>query len=199
MKYKSYKEMNCSMAQALDAIGERWALLILREAFYGRTRFNQFLDGLGISRNILTARLNHLVAEGLLEKRPATETAHAEYVLTEAGRAMRTVILSLIHWGDEFRPHEKGPRLQFVEATTGEAVRKMGIYTESGVEVQPGKIKVVPGPGVKRSVRKSRLKSDQQLSPARTQRAASSQNVSKAKKTARKKTTLKRGISKKSS
>ncbi|MEM7097523.1 MAG: helix-turn-helix domain-containing protein [Pseudomonadota bacterium] len=150
MKYKSYKGMNCSMAQALDAIGERWALLILREAFYGKTRFSQFLEELGIARNILSARLNHLVEEGILEKRPASETAHTEYVLTDSGRALRTVILSLIHWGDEFRPNPDGERFLFLDADSGERVRSMGIYTESGVEVQPGKIKVVAGPGLKR-------------------------------------------------
>ncbi len=146
MKYKSYKTMNCSMALALDAIGERWALLILREAFYGRTRFNQFLDELGISRNILSARLNHLVAEGLLEKRQAAETAHTEYVLTDAGRALRTVLISLFHWGDEYRPSKDGQRFDFVEAQTGEPIRKMGIYTESGAEVAPGMVRVIPGP-----------------------------------------------------
>ena len=147
MKYKSYKSMNCSMAQALDAIGERWALLILREAFYGRTRFSQFLSELGIARNILSARLHHLVAEGLLEKREAVETSHTEYVLTDAGRALRTVILALIHWGDEYRPHPDGARFVFVDADSEEPVRKMGIYTTSGQEVQPGKVKVIPGPG----------------------------------------------------
>ena len=147
MKYKSYKGMNCSMAQALDAIGERWALLILREAFYGKTRFSQFLEELGIARNILSARLNHLVAEGILEKRMAAETSHTEYVLTDAGRALRTVILSLIHWGDEFRPNPDGERFLFLDAETEEPVRKMGIYTQSGEEVKPGYVKVVPGPG----------------------------------------------------
>ena len=151
MKYKSYKGMNCSMAQALDAIGERWALLILREAFYGKTRFNQFLDGLGISRNILSARLNHLVAEGILEKRPAIETSHTEYVLTDAGRALRTVIVSLIHWGDEFRPHPEGQRFDFIDKESGEPIRKMGIYNESGSEVKPGQISVIPGPGLQKT------------------------------------------------
>ena len=136
------------MAQALDAIGERWALLILREAFYGKTRFNQFLEELGIARNILSSRLNHLVEEGILEKRQAAETSHTEYVLTDAGRALRTVILSLIHWGDEFRPNPKGERFQFLDADSEEPVRKMGIYTESGVEVRPGRIKIIPGPGL---------------------------------------------------
>ena len=147
MKYKSYKDMNCSMAQALDAIGERWSLLILREAFYGKTRFNQFLEALGISRNILSARLSHLVEQGLLEKRLASETAHTEYVLTEAGCALRTVIVSLIHWGDEFRPNPKGARNILVERATELPIRPMGIYSESGEEVAKGGIKVVPGPG----------------------------------------------------
>ncbi|MCG8416117.1 MAG: helix-turn-helix transcriptional regulator [Pseudomonadales bacterium] len=149
MKYKSYKDMNCSMAQALDAIGERWALLILREAFYGKTRFNQFLDELGIARNILSARLNHLVAEGILEKRPATETSHTEYVLTDAGRALRTVIISLIHWGDEFRPHPKGPRFVLIDKESDEPIKRMNIYSESGTEVKPGKVSAKPGPGIK--------------------------------------------------
>lgn len=151
MRYKSYKGMNCSMAQALDAIGERWSLLILREAFYGKTRFNQFLDGLGISRNILSARLNHLVAEGILEKRPATETSHTEYVLTDAGRALRTVILSLIHWGDEFRPHPNGQRFTFADRESGEPIGKMSVYTESGSQVKPGQISFTPGPGLKKT------------------------------------------------
>ncbi|MEM7080691.1 MAG: helix-turn-helix domain-containing protein [Pseudomonadota bacterium] len=150
MKYTSYKSMNCSMAQALDAIGERWALLILREAFYGKTRFGQYREALGIARNILSARLNHLVEQGILEKRPAAETAHTEYVLTEAGRALRTVIMALIHWGDEYRPHPKGERLMFADADSGEAIRKMEIYTESGAQVLPGRIEVTPGPGFER-------------------------------------------------
>ena len=139
------------MAQALDAIGERWALLILREAFYGKTRFNQFLEELGISRNILSARLNHLVEEGILEKRPASETSHTEYVLTDAGRALRTVIISLIHWGDEFRPHAKGPRFILMDKEREEPIKKMNIYSESGSEVKPGQVGAIPGPGVKRA------------------------------------------------
>ena len=137
------------MAQALDAIGERWSLLILREAFYGKTRFNQFLEELGISRNILSARLNHLVEQGILEKRQASETSHTEYVLTEAGRSLRTVIISLIHWGDEFRPHPKGQRFVLIDKDTERPIRKMGIYSERGVELEPGKIGVTPGPGSK--------------------------------------------------
>ena len=147
MKYKSFKGMNCSLAQALEAIGERWSLLILREAFYGRTRFSQFLEELGISRNILSSRLNHLVEEGILEKRMATETAHTEYVLTDAGRSLRTVIVSLIQWGDEYRPHPDGLRRELVDRDSGEPLRKMNLYTQGGEEVRPGGVKVISGPG----------------------------------------------------
>lgn len=136
------------MAQALDAIGERWALLILREAFYGKTRFNQFLEELGIARNILSSRLNHLVAEGILEKRPASETSHTEYVLTDAGRALRTVIISLIHWGDKYRPNSKGPRFILTDKESGLPIKKMSIYAENGSEVAMGNIGAIPGPGI---------------------------------------------------
>ncbi|MEM1403423.1 MAG: helix-turn-helix domain-containing protein [Pseudomonadota bacterium] len=151
MKYKSFKGMNCSLAQALEAIGERWSLLILREAFYGRTRFSQFLEELGISRNILTSRLYHLVEQGILEKRMAKETAHTEYVLTEAGRSLRTVIVSLIQWGDEYRPHPDGERLALIDRDSGEPISKMKLLTQSGEEVRPGGIDVIPGPGVSKT------------------------------------------------
>ncbi len=146
MKYKSYKNLNCSVAQALDAVGERWALLILREAFYGATRFNQFANTLGIAKNILSARLSHLVEQGLLQKRPAQETNHTEYVLTDAGRALRTVIVALIQWGDEFRPNPDGTRLFIVEEKTGKPIQKLKIRNEDGNVLGPGELGVRPGP-----------------------------------------------------
>ena len=69
MKYKSFDHMNCSLAQTLNVIGERWTLLILRDAFFGAKRFGQFEKSLGIAKNILTSRINLLVDEGILEKR----------------------------------------------------------------------------------------------------------------------------------
>ncbi|MEM1230531.1 MAG: helix-turn-helix domain-containing protein, partial [Pseudomonadota bacterium] len=86
MKHTSFEHMNCSVAQALTVLGERWALLIIRDAMFGAKRFVQFERSLGIARNVLTSRLNLLVEQGILEKRPGAETNHPEYVLTEAGR-----------------------------------------------------------------------------------------------------------------
>ena len=84
MKLKSFDHMNCSLALTLDVIGERWTLLILREAFFGKKRFEEFQKSLGIARNILSSRLNRLVSEGILEKRPV-EARRFEYVLTQKG------------------------------------------------------------------------------------------------------------------
>jgi DNA-binding HxlR family transcriptional regulator len=85
MKYKAFDHLNCSLAQTLNIVGERWTLLILRDAFFGAKRFGQFERNLGIAKNILAARLGRLVEEGIMEKRDSDEGAHAEYVLTEAG------------------------------------------------------------------------------------------------------------------
>ena len=119
MKYKSYEHMNCSLAQTLNIIGERWTLLILRDAFFGTRRFGQFEKSLGIAKNILTARLNMLVDEGILEKRASDEGAHPEYVLTEAGLELQPVLLSMTHWGDRHRPNPNGDRLVFTDRQTG--------------------------------------------------------------------------------
>ena len=76
MKYKCFADMNCSLAKTLDIVGERWTLLILRDAFFGVKRFVHFERNLGIAKNILTARLNRLVEEGLLEKRASAEKSN---------------------------------------------------------------------------------------------------------------------------
>ena len=78
MKYKKFDEMNCSLAQTLDIVGERWTLLILRDAFFGARKFSQFQTNLGIARNILTTRLARLVDEGIFEKTALTQGGHAD-------------------------------------------------------------------------------------------------------------------------
>ena len=97
MKYKAFDHMNCSLAQTLDIIGERWTLLILRDAFFGAKRFGQFERSLGIAKNILSARLNMLIDEGIMERREATSGAHTEYVLTQKGLDLQPVLLSMTH------------------------------------------------------------------------------------------------------
>jgi len=147
MKAKAYEHLNCSAAQALNVVGERWALLIIRDAMFGARRFVQFERSLGISRNILTERLNTLVEEGLLEKRQTGETRHPEYVLTQAGRDLQPVLLALTHWGDKHRPNPKGPRMVFKDRETGVPIQPMHAITEDGKSLKSSDITAVLGPG----------------------------------------------------
>ena len=119
MKRTSLAAMPCPIARSLDRVGEWWSMLILRDAFAGLTRFDQFQASLGIAPNILARRLNGLVQAGLLERRPYQQrpTRH-EYHLTETGRDFRPVLIALLAWGNRhFAP--EGPRVQWVRAATG--------------------------------------------------------------------------------
>ncbi len=142
--------MNCSLAQTLDVIGERWTLLILRDAFFGIRRFDQFQRDLGIARNILAARLSRLVDEGILERRP-TDDSRNEYVLTDKGLALQPVLLAMTHWGDRYKPNPKGDRVVFVERATGKPIARMDVRSHDGRTLGPREIKAVPGPGLQAS------------------------------------------------
>ena len=107
---RTYRDQSCSVARALELIGERWTLLIVRDALQGITRFDDFLTGIGVSRNVLSVRLNRLVENGILERvRYQERPERFEYVITPAGRTLAPVILSLMHWGDTFLATENGP------------------------------------------------------------------------------------------
>ncbi len=99
----SFADMNCSIAQSLEVIGEWWTLLILRDSFLGVRRFDDFVERLGIARNVLTNRLDTLVDSGVLERRAYDEgRGRYDYVLTEKGRALWPVLTALRQWGDEW-------------------------------------------------------------------------------------------------
>ncbi|MGD9696130.1 MAG: winged helix-turn-helix transcriptional regulator [Thermoleophilia bacterium] len=98
-----YENQDCSIARALEAVGERWTLLIVREALNGTRRFDEFQSRLGIARNVLTARLQRLVEEGILERRPYQEhPARFEYLPTRKGEELLPVTLALLAWGDRY-------------------------------------------------------------------------------------------------
>jgi DNA-binding HxlR family transcriptional regulator len=102
MYRKSFKDMTCTIARSLDKVGEWWSILILREAYMGNTRFDDFQKSLGIGTNTLTRRLNRLVDEGMLERRLYCDRPpRYEYVLTEAGRDFRHVLDAFDAWGEK--------------------------------------------------------------------------------------------------
>jgi DNA-binding HxlR family transcriptional regulator len=103
VKRKSFGDMDCPIAKALDVIGEWWSLLIIREAFWGTRRFGDFEARLGIARNILTSRLSTLVEHGILQRVPSVDgSKYLEYELTEKGQALAPVLIALSVWGSKW-------------------------------------------------------------------------------------------------
>ena len=123
MQRKSFGDMPCPIARSLERVGEWWSILILRDAFRGLTRFDQFQKSLDIAPNMLTRRLNALVESGLLERRRYSERPpRDEYVLTERGRDFRPVLWALLAWGNKhFAP--EGASVVVVDTETGAAGR----------------------------------------------------------------------------
>lgn len=110
MLQRTYDNQDCSVARALEVVGERWTLLILRDAFLGVRRFEDFQRSLGIARNVLTARLQRLVDEGLLERRPYQQRpVRYEYRLTDMGRDLWPTVVALMKWGDRHLAGPEGP------------------------------------------------------------------------------------------
>jgi DNA-binding HxlR family transcriptional regulator len=108
---RDYEGQNCSIARALEVVGERWTLLIIRDALHGLRRFEQFQDSLGIARNVLADRLSRLVDEGILERVLYSERPERyEYRLTRKGRELNIALTSLRQWGDAYLS-EKPPRI----------------------------------------------------------------------------------------
>ncbi|BCG86374.1 MULTISPECIES: helix-turn-helix domain-containing protein [unclassified Mesorhizobium] len=128
----SFETRPCPIARSLDEVGEWWSILLLRDAFQGLTRFDQFQKSLEIAPNILTRRLNSLVERGLFEKRAYCERPlRHEYVLTAKARDFRPVLLSLLAWGNKHLAPE-GPSLVVVDKADGRWAEPVLVDRESG-------------------------------------------------------------------
>lgn len=149
----NYAHQDCSLARALEVVGERWSMLIIRDAFYGVYRFNDFLTHLEIPRAVLTSRLRSLVAAGVLaqEPYPSSPVRHG-YVLTEAGRQLWQPVYGLAHWGEQHAT-EGSPRTLFHHAVCDTRLDSNGACPECGGLVPPEDIVMRPGPGAQDSLR----------------------------------------------
>ena len=148
MQRTSFEAMNCSVAQCLEVIGEWWSMLIIRDAFLGVRRFDDFQSRLGISRNILTTRLTSLVEAGVLDKVPYQERPlRHEYRLTDKGRDLWPVVHSLARWGDRHDAPPEGPPVLFVHRDCGGAVSDQRICEDCGAELDVRDVRAVRGPG----------------------------------------------------
>ncbi|MHB8499017.1 MAG: winged helix-turn-helix transcriptional regulator [Acidimicrobiales bacterium] len=145
---KTYDNQVCSIARALEVVGERWSLLIVRDAlFAGVTRFNDFQHNLGVATNILTSRLDTLVAVGIMERHHYSERpAQYEYLLTEKGRDLAPALIALTSWGDRWASPD-GPPIFYRHAACGGAISHEILCDHCGA-VDSAHVVVQPGPGM---------------------------------------------------
>jgi DNA-binding HxlR family transcriptional regulator len=151
MRWLDYDGEACSAARALDVLGDRWTLLVLREVFNGVRRFDDISEHIGVARDVLTRRLTALVDEGVLTKVPYQEpgrrTRH-EYRLTQAGKDLRPVLLALIAWGDEHRSTD-GPPVTLTHPDCGAPVHLTMTCEAGHVLPANAKLSMTPGPGAR--------------------------------------------------
>jgi DNA-binding HxlR family transcriptional regulator len=139
---------SCAIERTLAVVGERWSLLILREAHTGTTRFAEFQTNLGVATNVLATRLDKLVAAGLLEKREYKapgDRVRPEYLLTQPGRDLCVVLGALQQWGDTHLPLPGGPVTQRCDRTTGKRVA-VSFIDHTGSPIEPAQVRL-DGPG----------------------------------------------------
>ena len=148
MKWNEIGAENCSLARSLAIVGDRWTLLILRDAFLRVRRFDDFQASTGIARRVLAERLAKLVDDGILEKRPYQQRpVRYEYMLTSKGLDLYPVILALVHWGDAYYAGADGPPLLHRHKACGHVFRSRLCCSECGAEVGARDVRVEPGAG----------------------------------------------------
>ncbi len=138
-----YERETCSAARTLEIVGERWSLLIVRNAMFAEmTRFTDFQRALGIAPNVLTKRLGEFVEAGIFELRPGAAGGHSEYVLTDKGRDLMPIVVALTEWGDRWAVPPEGPPLKYVHEGCGGRVALKLECTRCGEQPAPTRVSV---------------------------------------------------------
>ena len=157
VKRTSFEDDACPIARSLDAIGDWWSMLIIREALFGSRRFGEFQKALGLAKNILTVRLRALVDQGILKMAPASDgSAYQEYLLTPKGFGVFPVLVALRQWSEEFDDHPEQIATILVDREKGRPVRKRELYAQDGrlLSAADTALKPRPGPKASKSVRR---------------------------------------------
>lgn len=147
VKRTSFAGAPCPIARSLEAIGDWWSLLIIREAFFGVRRFNEFQAKLGMAKNILSARLRALVDHGILRSAPASDgSAYSEYVLTPKGRGLFPILVALRQWSEAFDDHPEEIATILVDRDKGRPVKTLELRAEDGRLLAAGETALKPRP-----------------------------------------------------
>jgi DNA-binding HxlR family transcriptional regulator len=149
----SFSTENCSIQRSLEIVGERWTLLVLREAFYGIRRFEDFVRALGCPRDALSARLNTLVEEGIMRREPYREPgrrARSEYRLTEKGLELFPALLALLQWGDRWTADPSGPAVKLTHRDCGAPLTMIMGCARGHSPLTARDVEARPGPGARR-------------------------------------------------
>jgi DNA-binding HxlR family transcriptional regulator len=145
MRWDTVKSMNCSVARTLSVVGERWTMLILREAFLGRHRFDEFQQGIGIARNILSSRLRDLVRDGILDRvRSDGGNGRIEYRLTKKGFDLYPVLIAMMRWGDLWLSDESGPPMTLIHRNCGAKTSVDLVCSQCGERVVAREMVAIP-------------------------------------------------------
>jgi DNA-binding HxlR family transcriptional regulator len=153
MPGKKIKSTQCPIARSLERVGEWWSILILRDAFYGHTRFDQFQKSLGIAPNMLTRRLNGLVESGMLERVQYSERPpRFEYRLTETGRDFRPVLIALLAWGNRHFATE-GKAVLMADDRTGVEVDPIMVDSKTMRPLDSPHFRMMSGPAADQRIR----------------------------------------------
>ena len=151
MKRTSLDGDACPIARSLDAIGDWWSMLIIRDALLGRHRFGEFQKSLGLAKNILASRLRTLVDEGILAHAPASDgSAYQEYVLTDKGRGIFPIMVALRQWSEAFDDHPEDIATILVDRKNGRPVRKLELRSQDGRLLEMADTALRPRPATKR-------------------------------------------------
>jgi DNA-binding HxlR family transcriptional regulator len=147
MLNNSYENQTCSIAAALEVVGERWSLLIVRNVFLGLRRFDEMQDNLGVARNVLQTRLTRLLDAGVLEKRLYCERPpRYEYRLTDKGLDLWPTIVALMQWGDRYAA-PAGPPVVLEHRGCGGALDEHRVCERCGKALEVSEARALPGPG----------------------------------------------------
>jgi len=154
MKMEKFDPLNGSIAHVLNFLGEGWSMLIIREAFFGIRRFEDFQSHLGIARNILTTRLKRLCDNGILDRVPIKEGAKRhEYLLTSKGKELLPLLITITQWGDKWVYGKNKEPIIFLDRKIGKPISPIRVHAEDGRELKPREIMPTAGPGANKQAR----------------------------------------------